>query len=230
MDEGSGAGSIVGPSVSVHHHRRSPFPLRKRLNSENSKSVHNGAEGGGGKRKKKLQRSISDGNMRSAIAAIVSINVNVIGDIDALNSRQKRYRSADSLQYCSSRFSDSDGHGSRSCSPAPSSGIDCPPMQLDHDTMSESGMSNDHAAMLMSGGGGGGGNAAAEPRSVMSGGCVKGWLPDVAVVLWRRMLGALGNINHIADTVIHAQIYKYLIELFEIMVRIRNNQVSVTVV
>jgi hypothetical protein len=213
MDEGSGAGSIVGPSVSVHHHRRSPFPLRKRLNSENSKSVHNGAEGGGGKRKKKLQRSISDGNMRSAIAAIVSINVNVIGDIDALNSRQKRYRSADSLQYCSSRFSDSDGHGSRSCSPAPSSGIDCPPMQLDHDTMSESGMSNDHAAM-----------------SVMSGGCVKGWLPDVAVVLWRRMLGALGNINHIADTVIHAQIYKYLIELFEIMVRIRNNQVSVTVV
>ena len=59
----------------------------------------------------------------------------------------------------------------------------------------------------------------------MSGGGVKGWLPDVAVVLWRRMLGALGNINHIADTVIHAQIYKYLIELFEIMVRIRNNQV-----
>ena len=58
----------------------------------------------------------------------------------------------------------------------------------------------------------------------MSGGSVKGWLPDVAVVLWRRMLGALGNINHIADTVIHAQIYKYLIELFEIMVKIRNNQ------
>ena len=47
---------------------------------------------------------------------------------------------------------------------------------------------------------------------------------DVAVVLWRRMLGALGNINHIADTVIHAQIYKYLIELFDIMVKIRNNQ------
>lgn len=40
----------------------------------------------------------------------------------------------------------------------------------------------------------------------MSGGSVKGWLPDVAVVLWRRMLGALGNINTIADTVIHAQV------------------------
>ena len=45
-------------------------------------------------------------------------------------------------------------------------------------------------------------------KSVMSGGSIKGWLPDVAVVLWRRMLGALGNINLIADPVIHAQIYK----------------------
>jgi len=58
----------------------------------------------------------------------------------------------------------------------------------------------------------------------MSGGSVKGWLPDVAVVLWRRMLGALGDVNTIADTVIHAQIYKYLIELHDIMVKIRANQ------
>ena len=38
------------------------------------------------------------------------------------------------------------------------------------------------------------------------------------------MLGALGDVNTIADTVIHAQIYKYLIELHDIMVRIRTNQ------
>lgn len=63
-----------------------------------------------------------------------------------------------------------------------------------------------------------------QPRSVMGGGTIKGWLPDVAVVLWRRMLGSLGNINAIGDTVIHAQIYKYLIELFDIMVKIRSNQ------
>ena len=53
---------------------------------------------------------------------------------------------------------------------------------------------------------------------------ILGWLPDVAVVLWRRMLGSLGNINTIQDPVIHAQIYKYLIELFEILAKIRNNQ------
>ena len=54
-----------------------------------------------------------------------------------------------------------------------------------------------------------GSNGSSAPRSVMSGGSVKGWLPDVAVVLWRRMLGALGNINTIADTVIHAQVMKH---------------------
>ncbi|QQP41284.1 Putative Rho GTPaseactivating protein CG5521like [Caligus rogercresseyi] len=58
----------------------------------------------------------------------------------------------------------------------------------------------------------------------MSGGSVKGWLPDVAVVLWRRMLGSLGNINAIGDTLIHANIYKYLIELFEVILKIRSNQ------
>ena len=52
-----------------------------------------------------------------------------------------------------------------------------------------------------------------------------GWLPDVAVVLWRRMLGSLGDVNSIVDTVIHAQIYKYLIDLYDIMNKIRANQV-----
>ena len=46
----------------------------------------------------------------------------------------------------------------------------------------------------------------------------------MAVVLWRRMLGSLGDVNSIADTVIHAQIYKYLIDLYDIMNKIRANQ------
>ncbi len=187
---------------------------------------------------------------------------------------KKRHRSADSVCALSSSghlassatgmlFSESDGKSSsRSSSPAPSSGVECnsikdSPLQLDHDTMSDSGMSDHHhhqahhnyhhgypypavaanAASPHAGGGGhhmgllagehqqgGGGGGGEQPRSVMSGGPVKGWLPDVAVVLWRRMLGALGNINHIADTVIHAMVYKYLVELFDILVRIRANQ------
>ncbi|GIY27857.1 hypothetical protein CEXT_291441 [Caerostris extrusa] len=50
-----------------------------------------------------------------------------------------------------------------------------------------------------------------EARSVMSGGTTRGWMPDVAVVLWKRMLGTLGNINKIKDASVHAQVLKYLI-------------------
>jgi hypothetical protein len=60
------------------------------------------------------------------------------------------------------------------------------PIQLDHDSVSEGAFSE---------WGGEGGQALGRegPRSVMAGGTVKGWLPDVAVVLWRRMLGSLGR-------------------------------------
>ena len=110
---------------------------------------------------------------------------------------------------------------SRSPSPDPSSSMEShsikdSPVLLDQDAVSE-GYSEAGEAGPGQGRGEG-------PRSVMAGGVVKGWLPDVAVVLWRRMLGSLGDVNSIADTVIHAQIYKYLIELHDIMVKIRNNQ------
>ena len=108
---------------------------------------------------------------------------------------------------------------SRSPSPAHSSSLEShsikdSPIQLDHDTVSEGAFSE--LGEISHGSQG--------PKSVMAGGTVKGWLPDVAVVLWRRMLGSLGDVNSIADTVIHAQIYKYLIDLHEIMNKIRANQ------
>lgn len=166
---------------------------------------------------------------------------------------RKRSKSADSgrhhhhitTHHHHQRYRNHSESDSRSCSPAPSSGLECgsmkdsPMMQLDHDNMSEAGSL---VSDMFGGDSTSGGTdrsyymssctsttavavaAANAPRSVMSGGSVKGWLPDVAVVLWRRMLGAMGNINAIGDTVIHAQIYKYLIELFDIMVKIRNNQ------
>ena len=117
-----------------------------------------------------------------------------------------------------------EGRGSRSPSPAPSSSMEShsikdSPVLLDHDTVSEGGYSTEQGDLLHLSR-----EAGASSRSVMSGGVVKGWLPDVAVVLWRRMLGSLGDVNTIADTVIHAQIYKYLIELHDIMVKIRANQ------
>ena len=55
----------------------------------------------------------------------------------------------------------------------------------------------------------------------MSGGTVRGWLPDVAVVLWRRLLGLLGDPNDVASPQIHAQIFKYLSDLTETLVKVQ---------
>ncbi|CAB4058858.1 Ral GTPase-activating protein subunit alpha-1 [Lepeophtheirus salmonis] len=164
-------------------------------------------------RRKRMYRSMSEGN-------IVRSDYNNIDDeIDGITKTFSSYfskRRSKSVDFGIIRTSEP--WGSRSSSPAPSSSINDSPMQFDPETMSDGGLSD---LIGHHGSNSGGDN---EPRSVMSGGSVKGWLPDVAVVLWRRMLGALGNINQIADTVIHAQIYKYLIELYEVIVKIRNNQ------
>ena len=170
-----------------------------------------------------LHRSLSESNV---IASLRYGREQPLEIVDVM----KRSKSVD-LEYgdrLRTRFTDPPY--SRSCSPTASSGLECvsmkdsPMMNLDNDTMSEAGslvsdmFSSDGAGHHRSL------SASTASKSVMSGGSVKGWLPDVAVVLWRRMLGSLGNINAIQDPAIHAQIYKYLIELFEILVKIRNNQ------
>ncbi|XP_044013466.1 ral GTPase-activating protein subunit alpha-1 isoform X2 [Aphidius gifuensis] len=67
-------------------------------------------------------------------------------------------------------------------------------------------------------------NDASERRSVMAGGGVRGWLPDVAVVLWKRMLSALGDVNNIQDPVLHGQVMEYLVQLTQTLIKIRLNQ------
>ncbi|KAM9294425.1 ral GTPase-activating protein subunit alpha-1 [Gastrophryne carolinensis] len=62
-----------------------------------------------------------------------------------------------------------------------------------------------------------------ESCSVMAGGTVTGWQADVSVVLWRRMLGILGDINHITNPEIHAQVFDYLCELWQNLAKIRDN-------
>nr|XP_050868068.1 probable Rho GTPase-activating protein CG5521 isoform X6 [Vespula vulgaris] len=67
-------------------------------------------------------------------------------------------------------------------------------------------------------------NDITERRSVMAGGGVRGWLPDVAVVLWRRMLSALGDVNNIQDPILHGQVMDYLVQLTQTLIKIRLNQ------
>ena len=49
-------------------------------------------------------------------------------------------------------------------------------------------------------------------RSVLAGGAVLGWTADLAVILWRRMLGALGDIN-VTPPHIHAHILDCLADI-----------------
>ena len=99
----------------------------------------------------------------------------------------------------------------RSPSPAPSSGVESTsikdsPIQLD--------MLTENTVQEISG----------EYRGVVCGGTVRGWLPDVAVILWKRMLGSLGDVNEISDPKLHAQVFDYLVKLTNTLVKIKLNQ------
>lgn len=60
-------------------------------------------------------------------------------------------------------------------------------------------------------------NGNEKPRSVIEGGTEVGWTPLSSVILWRRMLGIMGNVNHIKDPEIHATVFKHLIELWRML-------------
>ncbi|XP_041431272.1 ral GTPase-activating protein subunit alpha-1 isoform X9 [Xenopus laevis] len=62
-----------------------------------------------------------------------------------------------------------------------------------------------------------------ESCSVMAGGTLTGWHADVSTVMWRRMLGILGDVNTIANPEIHAQVFDYLCELWQNLAKIRDN-------
>ena len=48
--------------------------------------------------------------------------------------------------------------------------------------------------------------AVTDYRSVLTGGQIPGWTPEVAVVLWRRMLGVLGDVNGIDTPAVHEKV------------------------
>lgn len=53
-----------------------------------------------------------------------------------------------------------------------------------------------------------------KPKSVIEGGTEVGWTPLSSVILWKRMLGIMGNVNEIKDAEIHGCVFKHLIEIW----------------
>ncbi|NXD14478.1 RGPA2 protein, partial [Nothocercus nigrocapillus] len=63
----------------------------------------------------------------------------------------------------------------------------------------------------------------ADDCSIIAGGSLTGWHPDSAAVLWRRILGILGDVNNIQSPKIHAKVFGYLYELWYKLAKIRDN-------
>lgn len=57
-------------------------------------------------------------------------------------------------------------------------------------------------------------------RSVLTGGQIPGWTPEVAVVLWRRMLGILGDVNSISQPTVHERVMGHLLELQDTLLKV----------
>lgn len=110
--------------------------------------------------------------------------------------------------------------GSRTPSPTASSGIEGgsikdSPMQIDVITGDTSSIDTQEDGSFAS---------SADRRSILMGGTARGWLPDVAAIMWKRMLGAMGDVNKILNPKLHAQVFKYLVELTDNLIKIRQNQ------
>ena len=56
--------------------------------------------------------------------------------------------------------------------------------------------------------------------SVIAGGKAEGWTPVSATVLWRRMIGILGNVNKIKDEEIHAKVFEHLIDVWKMLLTV----------
>uniref|UniRef100_A0A8D3A8C6 Ral GTPase activating protein catalytic subunit alpha 2 n=1 Tax=Scophthalmus maximus TaxID=52904 RepID=A0A8D3A8C6_SCOMX len=63
----------------------------------------------------------------------------------------------------------------------------------------------------------------ADDVSIIAGGTLSGWHADSAFVLWRRILGILGDVNSIRCPKIHGKVFSYLYELWHKLAKIRDN-------
>lgn len=128
----------------------------------------------------------------------------------------RRALSLDSIRQQKMDDNESFRDGSRSPSPTASSGLDGNSMKdsphaIDAIAQGDSSSLETHDDNL-------------DRRSILAGGTAKGWLPDVAAIMWRRMLGALGDVNKILNPKLHAEVFRYLVNITDSMIKIRLNQ------
>lgn len=157
-------------------------------------------------------------NVENTLTRMVS-NVSSVS-MEALNiSKMSNGEARRALSLDSIRQKNEDNESfreSRSPSPTASSGLDGnsikdSPLQMDVLAGGDSSSIETHDENL-------------DRKSILAGGTARGWLPDVAAVMWRRMLGALGDVNKILNPKLHAEVFRYLVNITESLIKIRMNQ------
>lgn len=155
--------------------------------------------------------------MTSNLSAQMSISMETLNMSKLSGGEPASARRALSLDSIRQKNDDSESyHGSRSPSPTASSGLDGnsmkdSPLQMDVLAGGDSSSIETHDENL-------------DRKSILAGGTAKGWLPDVAAVMWRRMLGALGDVNKILNPKLHAEVFRYLVNITDSLIKIRMNQ------
>ncbi|KPU72824.1 uncharacterized protein Dana_GF23263, isoform B [Drosophila ananassae] len=112
------------------------------------------------------------------------------------------------------------GAGSRSPSPTASSGIEggsIKDAQLQIDASLDDANSGSY-------GSGSGSVSGSGRRCIILGGSAEGWHPDSTSIMWKRMLGALGDVNRIPKAELHAQVFMHLLEMTQNLIKIKQNQ------
>ncbi|XP_015037032.2 probable Rho GTPase-activating protein CG5521 isoform X1 [Drosophila pseudoobscura] len=112
------------------------------------------------------------------------------------------------------------GAGSRSPSPTASSGIEGGSIK---DAQLHIDASLDDANSGSYGSGSGSGSMSGR-RCIILGGSAEGWHPDSTSIMWKRMLGALGDVNRIPKADLHAQVFMHLLEMTQNLIKIKQNQ------
>ncbi|KAH8306109.1 hypothetical protein KR018_001697 [Drosophila ironensis] len=130
-------------------------------------------------------------------------------------------RKGDSEETDSYREGDNEsGAGSRSPSPTASSGIEggsIKDAQLQIDASLDDANSGSYGSGSNSG-------SVSGRRCIILGGSAEGWHPDSTSIMWKRMLGALGDVNRIPKAELHAQVFMHLLEMTQNLIKIKQNQ------
>lgn len=199
-----------GEDGNVRSHRIPGTPMLNRSYSEGSLAITP-------YRKSRIRRrnhqEISEQVKNQLSVSMETLNISKISNCDNLT---RKALSLDSIR----KFDDNESYrGSRSPSPTASSGLDGNSIKDSPHAIDLAGVDSNSLETHNESS-----NNSLDRKSILAGGTAKGWLPDVAAIMWRRMLGALGDVNKILNPKLHAEVFRYLVNITESLIKIRLNQ------